>query len=77
MRYAAKHSASDMSALLHGNLRRKRMIYLLMLNYPHEGDEVLGAYSTAEKAEAAKLEAIKKDNSNGYNEFTIDEVELE
>ncbi|WP_372857663.1 hypothetical protein [Pseudoalteromonas sp.] len=53
------------------------MIYLLMLNYPHEGDEVLGAYSTAEKAEAAKLEAIKKDNSNGYNEFTIDEVELE
>mgnify|MGYP003122638747 CR=1 FL=1 len=53
------------------------MIYLLMRNYPYEADEVLGAYSTEEKAEIAKVEAIKKDNSDGYNEITIDEVELE
>ena len=53
------------------------MIYLLMLKYPYECDEVLGAYSTKEKAEAAKAEAIKADDSNGYNEVTIDEVELE
>lgn len=53
------------------------MIYILLKTYPYEFSEVVGAYSSKESAETAKDEAVKNDNSNGYNEFDIGEYEIQ
>ena len=46
-------------------------VYIVMENYPHEGDEVVGVYSSMISAEIRKKEEEKEDDSGGYNEFSI------
>lgn len=52
-------------------------VFVLMKNYPYEGDELIGVFSTDEKAQKAEEHFESKDNSNGYNGFYIEEVEVD
>jgi len=53
------------------------MVYVLIKTYPYEFSEVIGVYSSEELAETAKKEAIEEDNSQGYNDFDIEEHEIQ
>lgn len=53
------------------------MVYILSIHYPYEGSNILGAFSTSEKAEISKEKAVEEDDSGGYNEFSIEELEVD
>jgi len=53
------------------------MIFILLKTYPHELSEIVGAYSTKAAADEALKSAELIDDSNGYNHFDIDEVEIQ
>ena len=51
-------------------------VQVLIVTYPFEFSKVLGVYRGLAAAEAHREEAIKKDESKGYNEFDIEEWEV-
>jgi hypothetical protein len=51
-------------------------VYVVTLNYPYEGARVIGVYSTRGLAKVAGDKVMRLDDSSGYNEIEIDEVEL-
>jgi hypothetical protein len=51
------------------------MIYILLKNYPHEGDAIQEVFKDFKDAEKAKDAAISADDSNGYETFSIEHWE--
>lgn len=52
-------------------------VYIAIEIFPYEGEEVLGVYSDKIDAEKKKEEAKLNDLTGGYNEFRVDEHEVE
>jgi|TARA_R110000824_G_scaffold372159_1_gene562274 hypothetical protein len=53
------------------------MVYVLLLTHPYEFSEVLGVYSSQAIAEEYKTIALNSDKSNSYDEYNINEFELD
>jgi len=51
-------------------------VYVLVVYIPYETASVLGVYTGKSLAEAEKAKAKKLDDSNGYNEFEVEEFIL-
>ena len=51
-------------------------VYVLTEIYPYETAIVLGVYSNKELAESEKFKAEKNDDTNGYNDFEIEEFTI-
>lgn len=52
-------------------------VYIAFELYPYEGQDIIGVYATQGDAEAARDDRKSKDKTNGYNEFYIEEYEVE
>jgi hypothetical protein len=48
------------------------MIYILLKNYPYEGDAIQEVFNDFRDAEKAKDAATLADDSNGYETFSIE-----
>ena len=53
------------------------MIYVLLVTYPYEGSEIFGVYSSKDIAEEYKKIALKSDKSDGYNDYDVEEFEID
>lgn len=54
-----------------------KKVYALIITYPHEFSEVLGVYSSEDIANTEKSKAEGLDDSNGYNDFAIEEFKID
>ena len=52
-------------------------VFVAIKDYPYETCEILGVYSSRDGAELKLKEEEKEDTSNGYNEFYVEEYEIE
>lgn len=53
------------------------VVYVLVVYLPYETAVVLGVYTDKSLAETEKSKAKKNDDSNGYNDFEIEEFKLD
>jgi len=52
-------------------------VFVLTEIYPYETAIVLGVYSNKDLAESEKFKAEKNDDTNGYNDFEIEEFKID